>query len=282
MVMSNRIYTPHYLGSAHTDSKLPRLLRQRRIDTPAVVILLGSTPAYAAMEKDRRRVSFVYIDTDDLPVSVKEYQRAHQGLFQEFPLRISVPAGVQRADMPPHWQHTFVPNKIPVSFANGAGGIRNNGHVAAAFNANRLRSVIEDGIKSVETLGLTDDEERINEMQVNIVAFLGGGTGSGILPDVAMFARSMLLDRGYKHRLNLFCILPEPVVGFTPVDINWRKSNATATLLEILGISLAAAANAQQGTSTDLSKPLGAEANMKDRLRGRKVYKRYLLHDAYD
>ena len=73
---------------------------------------------------------------------------------------------------------------------------------------------------------------------MNIVAFLGGGTGSGILPDIAVMARHRILQRNLKHRLNIFCLLPEHVREATTNDVSWRKSNATATLMELIALSL--------------------------------------------
>src|SRR5947209_6410231 len=86
------------------ESESPSVVSAARINTPAVIVLLGSTSAIAALElmqhmltlkaNDRRKVALVYIDTDDPPATLIEFRRQHNGEFQEFPLRIAVPAGI--------------------------------------------------------------------------------------------------------------------------------------------------------------------------------------------
>lgn len=275
---SFNISTMRGLGEMETAETLHPALTMRRIDTPVLNILLGSTPALAALEvyqhllthnqKDRDRVSFVYIDTDDVPLEMKDFREQHKGLFREINLRISVPPGVEYAQMPKFWTHTFVPKKIPKYFANGAGGIRNNGHVAAAFNYHRLQSAIDQGLRQIMSLGDTDDEQRVGEVQVNIVAFLGGGTGSGIVGDVAVLVRNLLTKNAFAQRINLFCLLPERIGGSTNVNISWRKSNATATLLELTALSLVAK---ERGLTSKESTD-----------RGKKLYHKYMLHEEFD
>ena len=250
------------------ESESPSVVSAERINTPVVIVFLGSTSAIAALElmqhmltlnaRDRRKVALVYIDTDDPPATLIEFRRQHNGEeFQEFPLRIAVPAGIshgqritQKADSyfkSPQKSlgdepHTFIVGKEPQYYANGAGGIRNNGHVAACFNYRRIYDALNRAIITVVRLDNAQGAQRVQEMQMNIVAFLGGGTGSGILPDIAIMARDLLINYQFKQRLNLFCMLPEPVRGASLTDLSWRKSNATACLLELLAYSGAAAA----------------------------------------
>lgn len=220
-----------------------------RINTPSLVILLGSTPARASLElcrqmlslpaRDYRRVAMVYIDTDDAPSDLVAFRKQHEGVFQEFNLRIGVPPGISFATRPADEWQTFIPAKTPQYFANGAGGIRNNGHVAAAFDHQRILQTLESALVAIERLGTTQDERHVREMQANIVAFLGGGTGGGIMQDIAVMVRQMLQKRQYQQRINLFCMLPEPIMGANDNDVSWRKSNATASLMEMLSLSLA-------------------------------------------
>ena len=246
----------------------PRSDTKSLINIPSLVVLLGSTPALAGLElmrhmldlqpHDLRRVGLVYIDTDDLPNAVVEFQKQHKGLFQEFPLRIAVPVGINNAPKITQqvldWdgvqiihrdddteQHTFIQEKMPQYFANGAGGIRNNGHVACCFNYQSIYNALDAALNRITNLGNLQGEARIREVQVNIVAFLGGGTGSGIAPDIAVMIRELLASRQFKQRINLFCVLPEPIRGANESDLKWRKSNATACLLELLAFSQAAA-----------------------------------------
>jgi hypothetical protein len=203
---------------------------------------------------DRRRVALVYIDTDDPSAALTEFRHQHNGVFQEFPLRIAVPAGIsyggrERQELSdpaaPSTDedlelHTFVKGKEPQYFANGAGGIRNNGHVAACFHHQAIYDTLDSALVTVTRIDDTLNGKRVNEIQINIVAFLGGGTGSGILPDIAVMARDLLANYQYRQRINLFCMLPEPVREASQTDLSWRKSNATACLLELLAYSAAA------------------------------------------
>ncbi|HEY1351779.1 MAG TPA: tubulin-like doman-containing protein [Ktedonobacteraceae bacterium] len=262
-------------NSSLLESERPRVVTEPRILTPALVVLLGSTPSLAGLELmrhmlglqpgDMRRVALVYIDTDDSPNALAEFQKQNKGLFQEFQLRIAVPAGVakaprmqqtiltrERPDDPEDEtnpvvnkedlteQHTFIQEKIPQYFANGAGGIRNNGHVAASFNYHSIYNTLDAALSRITRLAGLDGDVRIREVQANLVAFLGGGTGSGILADITVMMRELLANRQYKQRINLFCMLPEPIRGVNESDLKWRKSNATASMLELIAYGQAA------------------------------------------
>jgi hypothetical protein len=235
-------------------SERARTVANPRIKTPTLVILLGTTPGKAGMElsrhlltlspADRRRVAQVYIDTDEKPGPQSEFEHEHAGELQLMNLHVAVPAGISYStQLPPDRdEHTYIRPKIPQYFANGAGGIRNNGHVAVAFNHQRIHQTIESALGSIERLGHDQGERQLIEIQVNIVAFLGGGTGSGVLPDLAVMLRELLTTRQYLQRINLFCMLPEHIRGATVNDVSWRQSNATACLMELLALSHAAAA----------------------------------------
>jgi len=240
------------------ESERPAVVAAPRILTPTLTICLGSTAALASLElmrqmltlqpSDQRKVALVYIDTDDPPAPLVEFRRQHNNVFQEFPLRIAVPAGISNADpIDATDQHTFIDKKRPQYFANGAGGIRNNGHVAACFNYQYIYDVLERAITSISRLNTEQNAPRVHEVQANIVAFMGGGTGSGTIVDIAVMVRDLLTHRQYKQRINLFCILPEQIAGTSLNDLSWRKSNATAGLLEILAYSRAAAKNPVAG-----------------------------------
>lgn len=261
-------------GASSLESERPRSVSDPRILTPTLVVLLGSTPALAGLElmrhmltlrpKDLRRVALVYIDTDVQPPAVVDFRTKHRAVpFQEFQVRIAVPTGISNVTRVPQSQqeyddmkdpdkdprdflkeqHTFIEEKVPQYFSNGAGGIRNNGHVAACFNYQLIANTLDLALGRIGRLGIDQDEARIREVQVNIVAFLGGGTGSGVLADIAVMIREILAGRLYKQRINLFCLLPEPIRGVSMTDLSWRKSNATACLLELLAFSRAAAGN---------------------------------------
>jgi hypothetical protein len=229
----------------------PRAATDPQVAIPSLNIFLGSTPAFSALEAmrqlvylpepDRRRAAFVFLDIDAPPSELLQFRQEHPGAIPEFDLRISVAHGVLYADALDGSiaHHTYVPTKIPESFDNGAGGIRNNGHVAACTDHARIVQVMDEALSALGALDHERDARPVTEIQVNIVAFLGGGTGSGILPDIAVMIRHRVLQLNLKHRLNLFCLLPEHVREATTNDVSWRKSNATATLLELVALSLA-------------------------------------------
>jgi len=253
--------------SGPTEEDLPLTVRQSRVSTPSLVILLGSTASIAALEvmrqlltlqpADQRKVGLVYIDTDEPNSSVVEFRQRNKGVFQEFSLRISVPVGISNAqrirqDMgttrdDPTEPHTFIRGKEPQYFANGAGGIRNNGHVAACFHHQSIYDTLERALNAIMRVDMRQNAEWKNEVQVHIVTFLGGGTGSGILADIAVMVRDLLANKQHIQRINLFCMLPESVRGVNPTDLNWRKSNSTACLLELIAFSLAAGSVPSKG-----------------------------------
>lgn len=246
--------------SGLTEDDLPLTVRQPRISTPALLILLGSTASLSALELmrhmlslrpgDQQKVALVYIDTDEPHSAIVEFRQHHNGVFQEFPLRIAVPVGISHVERIKQEMgsgrpdtsepHTFIEGKEPQYFSNGAGGIRNNGHVAANFHQQYIYDTLERALAAIMRVDNRQDAQRKNEVQAYIVTFLGGGTGSGILSDIAVVTRDLLARQQYEQRLNLFCMLPEPIKGVSLTDLHWRKSNTTASLLELVAYSLAA------------------------------------------
>lgn len=278
------------LKNVLTAAELPGVISDPRVQTPALMVFLGSTPALAAVElceqmlslsrRDRRRVALVYIDTDDVPAEMVTFRDGHQGMFQEFNLRIAVPAGSAFATLPDEPLHTYIPPKDPQYFSNGAGNIRNNGHIAAAFDYSRIVQTLDAALSAIEKIEPASGEERVREIQANVVAFLGGGTGSGIIGDVAVIVRQMLATRLYQQRLNLFCMLPESIDGASDNDVSWRKSNATACLLELLALSLATAA--QRHTTNMRDGYDGYDGHNGQHAAHAGGYRKYLLHESHD
>ncbi len=236
--------------SAGSIEERPREITEPQVAVPSLNIFLGSTPAYSALEamrqlvalpeSDRRRVALVFLDIDSPPAEVLQFRQEHPGTLLEFDLRIAVAHGVLYADRLDERiaPHTYIPTKIPESFDNGAGGIRNNGHVAGCTDRAKIVQLLDEALSAVGALSLDRNARPVSEIQINIVAFLGGGTGSGILADIAVMVRHRVLQLNLKHRLNVFCLLPEHVREATTNDVSWRKSNATATLLELVALSL--------------------------------------------
>ncbi|HEX8732698.1 MAG TPA: tubulin-like doman-containing protein [Ktedonobacterales bacterium] len=228
----------------------PHASTDPQVETPSLNIFLGSTPSYAALEamrrlvylpeSDRRKVALVFLDIDSPPAEVLQFRQEHLGQLREFDLRISVAHGVLYADQlhPEVANHTYIPTKIPESFDNGAGGIRNNGHVAASADHDRIVQTLDEALAHIGALPTDRGARPVTEVAVNIVAFLGGGTGSGIVADLAVMTRHRILQLNLKHRLNIFCLLPEHLKEATTNDVSWRKSNATATIMELVALSL--------------------------------------------
>lgn len=237
-----------------------RSLGSSQVAVPSLNIFLGSTPALSALEVmrnliglpdvDRRRVALMFIDIDAPPSEVAQFRQEHPGLLREFELRISVAHGVLFADQLPKAiaNHTYIESKIPESFDNGAGGIRNNGHVAACTDRTKIVQLLDEALSAIGAIPMERNARPVSEIQINIVAFLGGGTGSGILPDMAVLTRHRVLQLNLKHRLNLFCLLPEHVREATTNDVSWRKSNAMATLMELVALCQARGERRQDGS----------------------------------
>lgn len=267
MFARSSIQTPRGINDQSTAAQIPPIFTNQRIVMPSLMIFLGSTPAISGLElmrhllahneRDRRKVAMVYIDIDEIPTSLQQFRQRHKGKFTESDLRISVPPGVEFATLPDKPLHTFIATRIPKYWGSGAGGIRNNGHVAAAFNYDKLYQAIESGLTAIAHLDGKPGSQRMNAVQANIVAFLGGGTGGGIVGDVALMVRQMLTNGHYDQRINIFCLLPEPVLGSNQTDIDWRKNNTVASLLELSALSIVAKSHGR-------------------------VYQRYMLHRAYD
>src|SRR6266705_3250345 len=155
-----------------------------RIRTPVLIVMLGSTPGKAGVElcrhmltlspADCRRVALVQIDTADEANELMVFFKEYENLFRFRRLRIHVPVTISYAQRALQPMHTYMPSKIPQAFANGAGGIRNNGHVAAAFCHSSIRQTLDAALQHLELLGTAQREQQVREVHVNIIAFLGG------------------------------------------------------------------------------------------------------------
>src|SRR5579883_3623657 len=222
-------------------------MRSKAIRTPAVVITLGTTSSIAANElcyhllgleqDDRDAVAIVMIDTDISRPRFQDFLDQHSGAFHIYKAQIAVPAGATYTDELPRAiaNHTFIPTKLPQYFDYGAGGIRNNGHVALCYDRDKVEKELRAALASVSQLTGRENEVRSLGAQVYVVSFLGGGTGSGIVSDIAVMIRQMLIGEQRQQRLVLFGILPgDSMPGVNANTESWRKSNATAALLEIM------------------------------------------------
>ena len=231
-------------------------MRSTAIKTPAIVITLGTTSSMAANElcyhllgleqDDRDAVSIVMIDTDTSRPRFQDFLDEHAGAFHISKAQIAVPAGIAYTSLDntvlgPVIDHTLIPTKLPQYFDYGAGGIRNNGHVSLCYDRDKVEKALREALAAVSHLSGKENEVRALSAQVYVVSFLGGGTGSGIVSDIAVMMRQMLTGAQKQQRLVLFGILPgDNMPGVSPNEESWRKSNATAALLEIMAHGLAA------------------------------------------
>jgi hypothetical protein len=236
-----------------SDAEAPRARREPRIDSPALNIYLGSTPALAGLwldgdelrdllPQDQRRVASLYVDIDAPPPELTELATGRQGSdgWARVEIKhIEVPLDVEYGERSPEQvQHTFIRPHLPRSYSHGAGGIRNNGHVALATNEAEVSTRIEQLLMALVAYGGERTERRARDILVNIVSFLGGGTGSGTLPATALLVRNIVRHQGYPARIFVYCILPEHIGTATPQETSWRRSNAVATLQELMALSV--------------------------------------------
>ncbi|MFI5270317.1 MAG: tubulin-like doman-containing protein, partial [Chloroflexota bacterium] len=104
-----------------------------------------------------------------------------------------------------------------------------------------IYSAFQDALASIKLLPSGQGHHITDSVQVYVVAFLGGGTGSGIVADVGVILRDMLATELQGQRLLLFGILPsDRMPGAGSNEESWRKSNATAAVLEVIATGLAA------------------------------------------
>lgn len=236
-----------------SDASAPRALREPRIDTPALNIYLGSTPAQAGLwldkyelrdllPQDRRRIASLYLDIDAPPPELTElatWRQGSDGWARVEIKHIEVPLDVEYNSLNKQQvQHLLIEPHLPRSYSHGAGGIRNNGHVALSANVDEIATRIEQLLSALVSYGGERTERRARDILVNIVAFLGGGTGSGTLPDMAVLVRNILRRNGYPARVFIYCLLPEHIGSATPQEISWRRSNMVATLEELMALSI--------------------------------------------
>jgi CHAT domain-containing protein/tubulin-like protein len=213
---------------------------------PVLAIFAGTTAAHAAAEfmrlardlpeRDRGRIGLLLVDTDD-PL------REPDELWSEFPVRyrprIDVPARI--ADFPrlpqgddPREPHTYLGSRLPLQVGAGAHDIRNDAHVALCLTYQDVRRQMGEAITRITGLHVNDGLPRF--VHVNLVAFIGGGTGGGVIADLACLARQLVEASSFESRIDLTCILP---AGGSADHSEVRRANAVASLLEVLALSMA-------------------------------------------
>ncbi len=124
---------------------------------------------------------------------------------------------------------------------SGAGQIRLFGRVAFFFNAEKIRAAIEKAINVIQLVDMANEhfaplDDGSFDIDINIVASIAGGTGSGMFMDTAIACRD-ILKNGSNHingRIRGFFVLPEIFLkSGLPGNFNRVLPNAAGALKEI-------------------------------------------------
>ena len=124
---------------------------------------------------------------------------------------------------------------------SGAGQIRLFGRVAFFFNADKIRAAIEKAINDIQLVDMANDHfEPLDvgsfDIDINIVASIAGGTGSGMFMDTAIACRDILKNgsNNIDGRIRGFFVLPEIFLkSGLPGNFNRVVPNAAGALKEI-------------------------------------------------
>lgn len=119
----------------------------------------------------------------------------------------------------------------------GAGQVRLFGRVAHFFNFADVKNALSDGINEVQ-LARHGNEffEPLSkdELDIHIVASLGGGTGSGMFMDIGMLVREILDTQTTKANINGYFVLPDIFWRVaSPQDMKRVKPNSIGAMKEL-------------------------------------------------
>jgi hypothetical protein len=227
----------------------------QRISRPVLNIYVGTKAALAGLwiaryelpylnRADQERVGSLYVDLETLSSDIDE---AHRSTSDASPmikqtLRFTDLSGYL-ATLNPEQQRWLVVSgpmgtRLPEYTRMGAGGIRQNGHGAVIFNSAIVEQHIEsliNNISAVDSAGHAPDTDLIT---INIVCFLGGGTGSGALPALATLSRHVLRKLNRGGNIFIYAMLPVNVGNIPPERQTIQKSNSLAALLELEALLL--------------------------------------------
>ncbi|NTW01176.1 MAG: hypothetical protein HGA19_07660 [Oscillochloris sp.] len=220
-------------------------MTQRIID-PVLNIYIGTSPSRLVAEHvnremrhlpetDRRRVASLLIDTMRLQV-----QTGH--LYGADVLQIQTPRYERHAAWTPSQKRNmYISNptseyKPGISIA-GAGGIRNNGHVALCSLSTSTEQRIKEKLNQITAPPPeVQHEQATNGLRINIITFLGGGTGSGILPALSVISRLVANMKVAQPHVAIYAVLPEQPRGLTEEMKRRQRSNAIASLMELTAV----------------------------------------------
>ena len=239
-----------------------------RIVDPVLNIFIGTSPAMVARvvarqietfdATDRQRVATLMIDT-------MRVQPWNDGVRQQGSdvLQIQTP----RFDFQGAWTDEQKHNMIitaksdgnefvhrPGIGSAGAGGIRNNAHVAMALSATNLEQRIKQKLAMIGAPSeLRQDQQLSSTVRINIITFLGGGTGSGVMPALTLLTRYLSILTANKPQTAIYAVLPEHPLGLTKEMHRRQRSNAFATLIELMALLYCT-----RNAGNDFKFPLGA------------------------
>jgi hypothetical protein len=222
----------------------------QRIVYPVLNIYLGTSPIEVGRyvshelrrlpETDQRKVASLYIDT----MPIQEERINGQRMYGSDTMQIVIPryqgsgawSHEQRHNLYVETNGTVRQHKPGITAA-GAGGVRNNGHVAFCSWASSIQQSISDKLDLINAPPpVVQDERAAASLRVNIVAFLGGGTGSGVLPSLAVMTRYVLTRKNVVPQTAIYAVLPEQPRGATEDMRRRQRSNAYSTLLELTAL----------------------------------------------
>lgn len=220
----------------------------QHIIDPVLNIYVGTSPTAVAYhvnrelarlpERDRRRVATLMIDTMRLQAESWNGSRPYGADL----MHIQTPRYERYAAWTPQQRHNmYVTNHNgahkPGMGTYGAGGVRNNGHIAFCSSAHIIQQRLIDKFNQISAPPPDRQDERaVNALRVNIVTFLGGGTGSGVLPALAVLVRYLASRRVAQPQTAIYAVLPEQPRGLTEEMRQRQRSNAFSVLSELISL----------------------------------------------
>ncbi len=227
----------------------------QRISRPVLNIFIGTKASYAGMwiaryelplinRTDQERVGSFYLDLEPLSDDIDRTHRESADASPMIKQTLRFPDLSQYAENlsgeQKGWLQITSPlgTRLPEYTRMGAGGIRQNGHGAVTYNASIVEQHIEtllNNISAVDSAGHAPDTDLIT---INIVCFLGGGTGSGALPAITTLSRHVLRKLNRGGNIFIYAMLPVNVGNVAPERQTIQKSNSLAALMELEALML--------------------------------------------
>lgn len=182
--------------------------------------------------ENRRDFERSLLDADEF-VDCKISASAFNGIFKE--LRSG------NRSMYSDWLKPSMEDYTPAAVAHGAGTHRQFGRMALMLNYSDIRRRIKEHIDAVletEVGGLDDSKGVIPDcIEIVIVSSLSGGTGSGMLIDIAYIVKDILSETRTRTLASattaLFCILPNAFEKKVGQLFQRFQQNGYAALLEL-------------------------------------------------